>query len=479
MRPEQTKTARKRRTTSAANAEAAAARPKADALRVRMYNVLFGDAILVSIFEGQEARHILIDVGNVTGTGGDVDVFQPVIDDVLHELGDQPLDLYVMTHEHMDHVKGLLYTNDQLGIDVKDRLKVRQTWLTASAREDFYDTHPAAKKKKLEAEEATRAVTRFLIARYLEAQPSARSAGNTVDDLIRLLRGRAAAAAKHAQAARSQAPGAYASVELRVAALLLNNDYQSTGECVKFLRGLAGPENTLYVHREFPLSPPPDLLSAQVKIWGPEEDTAVYYGRLRPLMLDLAGGDAVPGGPALPRLAPPPGVDAGAFFDLVEARRRGYAENLLSIDKAANNTSVVFCLEWRGWRLLFPGDAEEKSWAIMDSKGMLDAPVDFLKIGHHGSHNGTPSTKLLDRILPIGDQPRYAAVCTCADVYAYSPTTAVPNEKTLAELRRRCRVYSVQKLPKGGRLDLVFPAHRSKKVVVRNDPARGGRGSRA
>ena len=68
---------------------------------------------------GGEARHILIDVGNVTGHGGDVDVFKPVLEDIFRELDGQPLDLYVMTHEHMDHVKGLLYAQDKLGLDSK------------------------------------------------------------------------------------------------------------------------------------------------------------------------------------------------------------------------------------------------------------------------------------------------------------------------------------------------------------------------
>jgi hypothetical protein len=177
---------------------------------------------------------------------------------------------------------------------------------------------------------------------------------------------------------------------------------------------------------------PPDLLSATVTILGPEEDASVYYGRLRPLTLGLASDAAVTAGsPALPRLAPPSGVDAGAFFDLVESRRQGFDENLLTIDKAANNTSIVFLLEWKGWRLLFPGDAEEKSWKIMGKHGLLGAPVDFLKIGHHGSHNGTPAPALLDALLPRDGKARHAAVCTCAGVYGQSEETAVPHKKTL------------------------------------------------
>lgn len=447
-RPKAGKAPRPGMTPAKPAARRAGRKASGDRLRVRMYNVLFGDAIIVTITEGDESRHILIDVGNVTGKGGDVDVFEPVIEDVIRELGGKPLDLYVMTHEHMDHVKGLLYANDQLGLDLKGLLQVRQAWLTASAAPDYYDTHEKARKKRLEAIASMKDVTRFLIARYLAAAPGARVHGAAVDDMIGLI------------AADPEA------VPPRLAALLINNDYQSTTKCVEFLRGLAGPGDTHFVHREVRLLKPPDLLSARVEIWGPEEDTSVYYGRLRPLTLGLATDGPASVVPALPRLAPPSGVDAGAFFDLVEARRRGPGENLLQIDKAANNTSIVFCLEWNGWRLLFPGDAEEKSWELMEGKGLLDRPVDFLKVGHHGSHNGTPSTDILDMLLPKDGKARYAAVCTCKEVYGETDATAVPNEETLAELGERCRVFSVESLPKGGFVDLTFPADRNGAVVV-------------
>ena len=45
----------------------------------------------------------------------------------------------------------------------------------------------------------------------------------------------------------------------------------------------------------------------------------------------------------------------------------GLGDSMLFIDRAANNTSVVFAVEWRGWQLLFPGDAELASWATMAS----------------------------------------------------------------------------------------------------------------
>jgi len=147
-------------------------------------------------------------------------------------------------------------------------------------------------------------------------------------------------------------------------------------------------------------------------------------------------------------------VDAGAFYDLVEARRRGWGDNLLAIDQAANNTSVVFSLEWRGWRLLFAGDAELRSWKTMAKHGVL-RPVHFLKIGHHGSENGTPPAEQLDRILPTqtpDGKPRFAALCTCADCYS-----GVPHGDTRTLLGRRCTVRSTEDVADGKYVDFEFP----------------------
>jgi hypothetical protein len=97
-----------------------------------------------------------------------------------------------------------------------------------------------------------------------------------------------------------------------------------------------------------------------------------------------------------------------------------------------NNTSVVLMFEWRGRRLLFTGDAEyhdgeykenrrNSSWDIMysnqDTKSLLSKPIDFLKIGHHGSVNGFPfldqegqEEKYLNDLLPLDQEDKPQAV---------------------------------------------------------------------
>ena len=210
-----------------------------------------------------------------------------------------------------------------------------------------------------------------------------------------------------------------------VKAFLDNNNPRRTGDCVAFLRKLAR-KKTSYVHRGFePVAGKHHpFREATFSIWAPEQDTSSYYGRMRPVTPSEPGQ----------KLNAPEGVEQKAFDALLEFSRTGLGDEMLSIDRAANNTSVVFSLEWRGWRLLFTGDAELRSWRTMELKDQLQ-PVHFVKVGHHASHNGTPNEDVLQKILPIhprDSRQRTALVSTCRDTY-----NGVPDEDTLARLERR------------------------------------------
>jgi len=372
-----------------------------DVLTVRLYNVRFGDAILVTVPDRDPQtkkttiRRILIDVGNVkAGEGGEDAVFKPVIDDILAQLDGDPLDLYVMTHEHLDHVQGLPYAAWKLYSEqeILGRLQARHVWLTASAAPDYYDRFEDAKRKRLEALAALERISRHLAARPPEVQQL-------------------------------------------YAAYVRNNDPQQTAKCVDFLRKL-NPRRTTYAHRSVSLRGAHPFKEAKLEIWAPEEDTSDYYGRFVPLFLGPEGG---PGVAAVTEVFPPAGVDLGAFLGLVEARRSGIADNLLAIDQAGNNTSIVFLLEWRGWRLLFPGDAEIRSWQTMHREGVLK-PVHFLKVAHHGSHNGTPSGEAFDAILPgrpSGKRLRTSAISTWDRTYS-----GIPHGPTNQRLQSRTKLRS-------------------------------------
>lgn len=391
-----------------------------DKLRVRVYNVRFGDAILISVpetvrGEDTQVRRILIDVGNAKaskqgGEGHDDRLFAPVVENIVQELGGRPLDLYVMTHEHWDHVQGLPYADENVFRDeeLKELLSVRHSWFTGSAAPGYYEDHPDA-KKALDSVDGI----------YADMEQLWRADPEQTDD-------------------------PYADV------LMINNNRNATAFYVDRLRLLAGEENTYYVHRPRVGHPEDSLVGkhnfreASFKIWAPEEDTADYFTRLQPMALNVTPGAGEDDRPTLTRVMPPSGVDAGAFFNLVGKRKRTYLDNLLAIDQAKNNTSLVFVLEWRGWKLLFPADAEKKSWRMMDRHNQLEE-VHFLKVSHHGSDTGMPPPEMLDKILPgesrvaSDGRPRYAVVSTYPDTYS-----GVPDGETLVELRKRCTLLSTK-----------------------------------
>lgn len=382
-----------------------------DTLRIRSYNVRFGDAILITVPDRAKngkvtERHILIDVGNVlSGEGGDDSVFIPILEDVLDVTNSKPLDLYVMTHEHMDHVQGLL-----AGFKHDVKIKANHVWITASAAPNYYDHHPEARKK---FQLALRAY--MGLERQLSAAPK--------------------------------------DVNNRLFARMLNNNYRKTADCVEHIRkNICKPNNIHYVHREYNLKNAHPFNEAKFEIWAPEEDTSIYYGRFQPLALGLDNvtGEAESKKPP-PRPAPPAGVDVGAFNNLLDRRESGAYDNLMAIDKAKNNTSVVFSLEWRGWRLLFAGDAEIRSWKTMHKYGVIK-PVHFLKVSHHGSHNGTPSGEILEALLPadpVDAEDRHALISTCDDTYP-----GVPHEPTTTELSGRCEILDTRLIADGDSWDL-------------------------
>ncbi|MFZ1467451.1 MAG: hypothetical protein WAT09_00560 [Paracoccaceae bacterium] len=379
-------------------------------LTLRAYNVLFGDAVLLTLSEpGAKARHMLVDLGNaLAGQPGQDSVFEPVLRDIVARTGGI-LDLYVMTHEHMDHVQGPLYGARKLGLP----LQARRVWMTASSAPDYYDRFALARKQK------NLALTALAAA----------------DDLVR------------AVGADAMPAGLMGLAEL--------NNPRASRDCVDFIAAMgmdAVPPR--YVFRKDETATPEadaPFADATFRILAPEEDTAIYYRPLGPAVAGVSAGmGAVAGAYGA---APPPGVAAGAFFDLLDFRAGEMADNLRSIDKAANNSSVVIEVEWRGWRLLLAGDAEERSWEIMRRHGLL-RPVHFLKVSHHGSHNGSPAEEI-DLVLPhapLDDRPRYAVVSTAVGAYS-----GVPDSATLALIATRATLLDTRDVPPGAAVEVVFP----------------------
>jgi hypothetical protein len=183
------------------------------------------------------------------------------------------------------------------------------------------------------------------------------------------------------------------------------------------------------------------LDKAKIHVLGPESDFDHFYlgkaadGALKSALaaagLDVEEEDGIatednavqPADVTAVKLPLPSNISPAAFRALC-ARMQSNALAFAELDgKLKNNSSVVLLIEWNGKRLLFVGDAEWSSafkdgkmngaWNVMwkERKGLLGKPVDFLKVGHHGSENATPwdmgkgtateASEILDAILPL------------------------------------------------------------------------------
>jgi hypothetical protein len=315
-----------------------------------------------------------------------------VVADIVEELAGRPLDLYIMTHEHMDHIQGLPYAEryvyTQSETQLRDLLNTQYAWLTASAAEDYRNTHPKAEKAELNFERDYAAISSYIhSSAYVEASGAQQLA--------------------------------------YMQTLLDINNPRSSQENVDYLRKLA--RHTYYVYAgEAGLQA--SVQGNQIRDLAPEEDTSYITA------ITIPGVGCGRGGRRRRRIRlagmlPAVGVDASAFYNLIEARRQ-CAESLLAIDKA--RTTPAWCAASNGAAggCCSPGRGNQE---LEDHEGSESiARGGFLKISHHGSRNGTPGESILDVILPkraAKGKERRAAVSTWRDTYS-----GVPDAATLKRL---------------------------------------------
>lgn len=91
-------------------------------VRIRSYNVGFGDCFLVTFQDGAKRRNMVVDFGNAPGqtNAGYPEIAQNIYD----ETGGH-LDLVVMTHEHLDHIEGFASQKK-----IFDKMKVDYVWMS-------------------------------------------------------------------------------------------------------------------------------------------------------------------------------------------------------------------------------------------------------------------------------------------------------------------------------------------------------------
>jgi beta-lactamase superfamily II metal-dependent hydrolase len=392
-------------------------------LLIRAYRVGCGDCIYVRIPQGNDGFHILIDCGKKGG----VELLEKAIKHLEATMlpdGDAPgkkrLDLIVATHRHEDHIKGF----DK---EWFKNIQVKNIWLSAVMNPE----HPqAGKVHKLHA---------FAGAQMRRLADSGRALSPQVEIL-----------------ASAYGVSNDAADDLLMEALPKANNIKP-----KFVHSGMTPEQLGL-----------DIKGATIRVLAPEQDIDHFYlGEETDTSLKGLQAVSSAARPRAERSAgpAPKNISAGDFRLL----QSGMLSNGLAFaakdTSIQNNMSVVLLIEWKKRRLLFVGDAEWErefkegkdngSWNVMWEKHRethLKDPVDFLKIGHHGSINATPPAaerqpkprpgaadlgaasiyRMLDTLLPVpksGKKPTAQAIVSTEREF-YNP---IPECAVLVDLARR------------------------------------------
>lgn len=342
---------------------------------VRMYNVGFGDAFLVTIPTSGGPRRILFDCGSIAqGPKPIKDVAAQIIADCTAD-GVAKIDVVVATHRHKDHVSGFAY-------DAWDEVVVDEVWMPWTE----HPTDPTARRIReaqtgLSLALAGAITSENLNLLNLAAQPD--EPAQRLDPIPEL----ALNALSNEAAMQMLHSGFSGSAQRRFLPKVSEKAF-TTNVLPGVTIHVLGPSRSEDVIREMDPPQGKSYLRLKQETSQPAASFCVPFSE----EFELEGGI-------------PPGY--AGIFDASERElvRRGTDfsdfDVAVALDKAVNGTSLMLILEIKGTFLLFPGDAQWGTWnaalADPDWRDLL-GKTRFYKIGHHGSHNATPKAFVEDTI---------------------------------------------------------------------------------
>ncbi|WP_427135241.1 MBL fold metallo-hydrolase [Pseudarthrobacter sp. S9] len=371
----------------------------ASSVTVRMYDVGFGDAFLITVTQDDQAWRMLVDCG-VHSQGKArplLDVVRAIVSDLTEAAapGTPPtLDVVVATHHHADHITGFAY-------DDWDKVHVGEVWV--SFVED--DSDDDAKTLKNGLARAAKSLN-TLIGRA----PAA------LNDETRTL----ALGLAHTLALNS-----LGNEDAMDRLLGRNNKHFLNVPKIRYLPDKFARPNVIRT----------SLPEVNVHVLGPSRDpdqlkrmnpptSARWLAMQQALDAEPASesaGDQTPAKPIFDEIytVTPDEVSHDIGIELVSTLATLNLPTLVDdtsellaaasiLERSVNNTSIFFVLDVDGTRLVFVGDSQQGAWdhILQDpaARALVSEPA-FYKIGHHGSHNATPRDYVTNA---IGNHGTYA-----------------------------------------------------------------------
>ncbi len=352
------------------------------AIRIRMYQVGFGDCFLLSFdYSPKPSRHVLIDCGSMASPKGTPSgLIKRVATSIANTVGNDPFAV-VATHRHADHVSGFdPGTNGKGAGAIIAALKPRfvvQPWtedpdLPTDAKAPAARRGMALRRKTLND---LNAVAEQIVQQYVSR--------------LRRINASRAIAGQLDFIGQDNVKNRRAVENLMTMA---PNDYVHAGRTTRLTRFLPG----VRVHV---LGPPTIQQHDGVRKQRAQNTDEFWHLQARSLAMgaknNLVKADSLfQGYPSVEgRHAP-----ISARW-LVNAMKTENAEQLLQLvrilDNAMNNTSLILLFECGDQKLLFPGDAQIENWEYALNKPSLKKHLEQIsvyKVGHHGSLNATPKS---------------------------------------------------------------------------------------
>lgn len=409
-------------------------------VRIRAYNVGFGDCYLLTVtYRDDSRRHMLIDFGSTKGAGTNL---RNTGEAIATETAGEGLAVGVVTHQHADHIAG---------------------FATAKIRRS--DPVPALQPK-------------LLIRSWMDnPKPSGVGPDSKRHALLLANMNTLVQAAQNAvPGARKTLAGSLLAMQLKptVAGGVLD-DWASNGTTVRWVKAGDSPSLRQYMPGVTIdiLGPPtveqvPFLASYDrddpEQFWVRHANAAAAIHDRLTTQFTQAELDLVAGSDGL-----------GAAAWLAQRMNRERRANLLAaargFDSFLNNTSVIALITVGKRTLLFCGDAQIENWAHVLARADALTPglrerfedtgppepdgianalanIDLYKVGHHGSKNANPKTLFeLWNNQRLGTTPVVTVMSTLPRFHGErSNRSEVPRSTLVRALRDHTRGYSTHML---------------------------------